>query len=304
MLEIVVRAAIGTQVLALVVQLCLWTFRVRRPKLLLSIWTAVLIASMAMPAILLAMAASGTGAVRASEPHWISAGSKWPAGLYLFVTALLVLRLLWGLTLSLKMLRATRPVAADWAIGNRLRTCTWIGAPVTVGSHMLLPAECVNWDAHRRRAVLAHQAARAARGDFYVQLLSQIHRSVFWFSPLAWWLHRRLTALSELASDDAAIATLGDRPSYAAILRDIARLPRISFMGVAMARPATVRQRIARLMTDEQPNASLSRDAKNAGIHHEENGRHLGARNIRHRPVVRFHDRVGHQDGRPMRRVV
>jgi len=55
---------------------------------------------------------------------------------------------------------------------------------------------------------------------------------VFWFSPLSWWLHGRLTALSELASDDAAVAALGDRPSYAAILRDIARLPGISFMGV------------------------------------------------------------------------
>jgi beta-lactamase regulating signal transducer with metallopeptidase domain len=262
MLEIVVQAAIGTLVLALAVQLGLWTLGVRRPKPLLSIWTAVLIASIAMPAILSAMSPFGAGAVRASEPHWISAGSKWPTGLYLIVTALLALRLLWGLTLSLKMLRATRPVAADWAIGNRLRTSTWIGGPVTIGSHMLLPAECVNWDARRRRAVLAHQAARVARGDFYVQLLSQIHRSVFWFSPLAWWLHRRLTALSELASDDAAIAALGDRPSYAAMLRDLARLPRISFMGVAMARPATAHQRIARLSTDEQPNASLSYDAK------------------------------------------
>jgi len=262
MLEIFVEAAIGTQVLALAVQLGLWTLRVRRPKLLLSIWTAVLIASMAMPAILSAMSPLDAGAMRASEPHWILAGSKWPAGIYLIVTVLLVLRLLSRLTLSLKMLRATRPVAADWAIGNRLRSNTWIGAPVTIGSHVLLPAECVNWDARRRRAVLEHQAAHVARGDFYVQLLSQIHRSVFWFSPLAWWLHRQLTALSELASDDAAIATLGDRPSYAAILRDIARLPRISFMGVAMARPATARQRIARLMTDEQLNANFSRHTK------------------------------------------
>jgi hypothetical protein len=304
MLEIVIQAAIGALVLALAAQLGLWTLRVRRPKPLLSTWTAVLIVSMALPAILSTLAAPGLGIARASEPHWILAGSKWVAGIYLVVTALLVLRLLWGLALSLKMLRATRPVAADWAIGNRLRTSTWIGAPVTVGSHMLLPAECVNWDARRRHAVLALQATRVARGDFYVQLLSQIHQAVFWFSPLAWWLRRRLTALSELASDDAAIATLGDRLSYAAMLRDIARLPRIPFAGVAMARPATVRQRIARLVSDEQPNASLSRDKKNAGVHHEENGRHPVARNIRHRSVVQFHDRVGYKNGRPMLRIV
>ena len=104
MLEIVVQGAIGALVLALAAQLGLWTLRVRRPKPLLSTWTAVLIVSMAMPAILSAMAACGA---HASEPHWILAGSKWPAGIYLIATALLVLRLLWGLALSLKMLRAT-----------------------------------------------------------------------------------------------------------------------------------------------------------------------------------------------------
>jgi bla regulator protein blaR1 len=301
MLEIVVRAAIGTQILALAVQLGLWTLRVRQPKLMLSAWIAVLIASLAMPAILLAMSSSDAGAVPASEPHWMLVGSKWPAGIYLSVSVLLLLRLMWRLALSLRMLRATRPVAADWAIGGKLRTSTWIGAPVTVGRHVLLPAECVNWDARRRCAILAHQAAQVARGDFHVQLLSQLHRSVFWFSPLSWWLHWRLTALSELASDDDAIAALGDRRSYAAILRDIARLPGISFMGVRMARGATLRRRIARFMTDEQPNAS---HAKREGIHREENGRHPVARNIRHRAVVRFHDRLGHQDERPMLRVV
>jgi BlaR1 peptidase M56 len=301
MLEIVVRASIGTQILALAVQLVLWMLRVRRPRLLLFAWTAVLITSMAMLATLSAMSASGVGVVRASEPHWILAGSNWPAGVYLFVAALLLLHFLWRLTLSLKMLRATRPVAADWAIGGKLRTSTWIGTPVTVGRHVLLPAECVNWDARRRCAILAHQAAQVARGDFHVQLLSQLHRSVFWFSPLSWWLHWRLTALSELASDDAAIAALGDRPLYATILRDIARLPGISFIGVRMARAATLRRRIARFMTDEQLNAS---HAKREGIHREENGRHPVARNIRHRAVVRFHDRLGHQDERPMLRVV
>ena len=44
MLEVVVRAAICTLLLAFVVQLCLRTLRVRRPKLLLSAWTAVLVA--------------------------------------------------------------------------------------------------------------------------------------------------------------------------------------------------------------------------------------------------------------------
>jgi hypothetical protein len=64
-------------------------------------------------------------------------------------------------------------------------------------------------------------------------------------------LHRRITALAELASDDAAIEALGDRPGYAAILLDIACLSRASLIGVAMARPATVSQRIERILAAE-----------------------------------------------------
>lgn len=175
------------------------------------------------------------------------------------MASLFLLRLLLGLILSWRMLRATHPVRENWAAGKRLRTSTWICAPVTVGSHVLLPAECVNWDARRRRAVLAHEEAHIARGDFYVQLLSQVNRSVFWFSPQAWWLHRRLTALAELASDDAAIDALGDRPGYAAILLDVARLPRNPPLGVAMARPATVSQRIERILAEETTPAPVTR---------------------------------------------
>ena len=300
MLEVVVRAAICTLLLAFVVQLCLWTLRVRHPKLLLAPWTAVLVASVAMPALqraipsaaptLLSRSFSRAGIVnssvrapplpfsvisssiissaispsdattaRASEPHQTFAWRRWLTGAYVLVAALLLLRPLLGLILSWRMLRATHPVREDWAAGKRLRTNTWICAPVTVGSNVLLPAECVNWDERRRQAVLAHEESHIARGDFYIQLLSQVNRSVFWFSPLAWWLHRRLTALAELASDDAAIEALGDRPGYAAILLDVARLPRTPSISVAMARPATVSQRIERILAEETTPAPVSR---------------------------------------------
>jgi beta-lactamase regulating signal transducer with metallopeptidase domain len=287
MVEVVVRAALCTLLLAGVVQLCLSMLRVRHPKLLLSAWTAVLVASVAMPvlqrvipsavpalssrsfspaviaspgvrlplsplpAISSVISSSGAATARVLEAHRTSAWRVWLAGGYVLVAALLLLRLLLGLALSWRMLRATHPVGAGWGTGKRLRTSTWITTPVTIASHVLLPAECVNWDARKREAVLAHEAAHVARGDFYIQLLSQVNRSVFWFSPLSWWLHRRLTELAELASDDAAIEALGDRPGYAAILLDVATLSRKPFIGVAMARPTTVSQRIERILTEE-----------------------------------------------------
>jgi beta-lactamase regulating signal transducer with metallopeptidase domain len=294
MLEIVVRAAICTMLLALVVKLCLWTLRVRHPILLLSAWTAVLIASVAMPVLQRLPSAvpaplsrsfspvgivnpgvaaplpplsvisstifsSGATAARGLKTNRQIAWRTWLTDGYVLVATLLILRLLLGLVLSLRMLRATQPVSAEWAVGRKLRTSTWIGAPVTIGTSVLLPAECVNWDTRRRQAVLAHEGSHVARGDFYVQLLSQVNRAVFWFSPLAWWLHGRLTVLAELASDDAAIEALGDRPSYAAILLDIAGLPRNPSIGVAMARPTTVSQRIERILAQELTPGRVSR---------------------------------------------
>lgn len=303
-LEIVVGSAIGTLLIAGAVQIALWTLRIRRPKPQFVAWTAVLIASMAMPAICLA------AATRALPPHQPFGSSRWLTGCYVFVATLLLVHLMRGLILSWRTLRATRPVEADWAKGgtlcekpqasrlrtSKLRTSTWIGAPVTIGSHVLLPAECVNWDARKRRAVLAHETAHAARGDFHIQLLSRLHCAVVWFSPLSWWLHRRLTALAELASDDDAIEALGDREAYAAILREIARLPNPRFIGVTMARPATIRRRLARIMTEAQPNPNLSSDQQSEETYREENGRHPVARNIRHCPVVQFRTRVSHQN--------
>jgi hypothetical protein len=304
MLEIVVGTAIGTLLMACVVQICLWTLRIRRPKPQLAAWSAVLIASMAMPAICLA------AAMRALPPHQPFGSSRWLTGCYVFVATLLLVHLIRSLILSWRMLRATRPIEADWAKSGtlcekpqasrlrtrKLRTSTWIGAPVTIGSHVLLPAECVNWDARKRRAVLAHEAAHAARRDFHVQLLSHLHCAVVWFSPLSWWLHGRLTALAELASDDAAIEALGNREAYAAILRDIARLPTPRFIGVTMARPATIGLRLARIMTEAQPKPNLSPDQQSEETSREENGRHPVARNIRPCPVVRFRTRVSHQN--------
>jgi len=147
MLEIVVRAAICTLLLAAWIQLCLWALRLRHPKLLLAAWTAVLFASVAMPALqrvipsavptLLsesfapaaivnpglraprlsatapAISPSGATAARALEPSRIFAWREWLTGGYVLVAAFLLFRLLLGLILSWRMLRATQPVGAD-----------------------------------------------------------------------------------------------------------------------------------------------------------------------------------------------
>lgn len=300
MIEALLGAALRTLLLAALVEFGLRALRVRHVQLLFAAWTAVLVASLAMPILQrytpltvpvafelptsFALSPGTGGAVPpaaeiATPGVAISTPTAPPAtssavpqansdmgsgvgsdmgsdvgwrllltAIYLFVMAAMLLRLVVGLALSWKLLRAARPVADGWAAGARVRASAAIAAPVTLGGNILLPADCSDWAPATQRAVLAHERAHIAGGDFYVLLLSQVNRALFWFNPLAWWLHRRLATLAELASDDAALNALGDPPGYAAVLLDMSRRSGPVLGGVAMARPATVCRRIERIL--------------------------------------------------------
>jgi beta-lactamase regulating signal transducer with metallopeptidase domain len=218
-----------------------------------------------------AIALSPVPAAPLETPSQTLAWKTWLSVIYLAVAGVLLFRLLLGLGLSFELLRSARPVVDDWIArgvipkGRSFRTSTRLSAPVTIGFAVVLPIECVNWDARRIRAVLAHEASHVARGDFYIQVLSQLNRALFWFSPLSWWLHGRLTALAELASDDAAVEAVGDRPTYASILLDMAQLAdvvhfaRARPVSVAMARPALVCRRIERVLSEQAAPRRVSR---------------------------------------------
>lgn len=280
MLEALVSAALRTLVLALLVELGLRILRVRHVQLLLAAWTAVLMASLAMPilqryALLTvpiavdlpvsfidipgsespAMDAVAVGGATAAIPvsvHGEPAWRLWLVGGYLIVAVAMLVRLLVGVILSWNLVRAARPIRDAWAEGGRVRASAAISAPVTVGGSIVLPLDCVGWAAFTQRAVLAHERAHVAGGDFYLLLFSQLNRVLFWFNPLSWWLHRRLASLAELTSDDAAIDALGDGPGYAAILLDMARRSARMPGVVAMARPNTVCSRIERILAQDE----------------------------------------------------
>jgi Zn-dependent protease with chaperone function len=285
MLEALLGAALRTLLLACLVELGLRMLRVRHPQLLLAAWTAVLVASLAMPVLqryalitvpvpisipvavdlplsladlpggeTAAMAAVGgvtpadAMAVPApGEPAW-----RLPlTAFYLMVAGAMLVRLMVGVVLSWKLLRAARPIGDAWAAGGRVRASAAIGAPVTVGGSIVLPDDCAGWAAATQRAVLAHERAHVAGGDFYLLLLSQLNRALFWFNPLSWWLHRRLASLAEMTGDDAAMQALDDGPGYAAILLDMARRSAPVHGAVAMARPNTVCRRIERILAQD-----------------------------------------------------
>lgn len=179
---------------------------------------------------------------------------QWPDGLvlatavYVLVAGILVVRLLTGILLTWRLMRAARPLGAGWAAGRNVRVSDVVGVPVTFGSTVLLPPECTQWSPAKRQAVLCHERSHVARGDCYVLLLAALNRAVFWFSPFAWWQFTRLAELAEMISDDAAIAVLADRQGYAHILLDLAGTVRRAPAGLAMARVATVGRRVERIL--------------------------------------------------------
>ena len=276
MLQVLEEAALRTLVLAALVKCSLWLLRIRRPQLLLSAWTVILAASLAMPALhwaiplrlpigsslpstILIGAADPqpqTSALEAPRPALEVKSQRpvemrpWLETVYLAVSSILLLRLTVGLALSLRMMGKAGPVPLEWAANANIRISRYVAAPVTVANVILLPADAIHWPAAMRLAVLAHEHAHVARWDFAMLLLSQVNRAVFWFSPLSWWLHRRLAALAELASDDRAMEVTGDRPRYAEVLLEMARRSGPTLHGLAMARQATLRYRIERILDE------------------------------------------------------
>ncbi|MFZ0700954.1 MAG: M56 family metallopeptidase, partial [Candidatus Acidiferrales bacterium] len=181
-------------------------------------------------------------------------------GIYLLGAALLFARLMIGVCFSARLSRAAqniddreglrllrfRACIAGLSNAPQLKESAALAVPATVGvrrSVILLPANWRGWSEEQLDAILAHEISHVARRDALVQMLSLVHRAIFWFSPLGWWLDKQLTDLAEQASDEAALAGGADRARYAETLlgffAQLGAAPgRVWWQGVSMAKAA------------------------------------------------------------------
>jgi beta-lactamase regulating signal transducer with metallopeptidase domain len=118
---------------------------------------------------------------------------------------------------------------------------------------ILLPSDWRKWEDRELGAVLAHEVSHVERNDALAQRLALIHRAIYWFSPLAWWLERHLDELAEQASDEAALAAGADRTRYAeTLLGFFAELEagpeRVWWQGVSMAKAGQAEKRVDRIL--------------------------------------------------------
>ncbi len=173
---------------------------------------------------------------------------------YLAVSAALLLRWFIGLVSSARLWLQATPVGAaefgdmDSAIATR--SSSHIFSPVNIGSGIVLPADYSEWPPEKLRAVLAHEGSHVRQRDFYLQLFAGLYAALTWFSPLGWWLKRKLSELSEAISDRAGLEESRSRSAYAQLLLEFAALPRPNLTGVAMARSNNLSHRIDRLLNE------------------------------------------------------
>ena len=286
MLTVLLESSVRSLLLGSAVWVILKAARLSDTRTDTAMWTAVLIAALSMPLLsrhvpglvmtlphLSASAPPAEIAVRILDAHpaTLSGGISTSRAFAWFAhhgqTALTVIyllgfsacafRLALGLLLTVGLYRRATPVQAAWGPAYSIRVSGEIRSPASLAGTILLPSGHDQWSAAKRSAVLAHEEAHIARGDFFVQMAAMVHCAIFWFSPFAWWLQMKLAEIAETASDEAAVRRLEDRATYAEILVDVSRGTQKSPLIVAMAKNTFIEQRIEHILSDA-PTRSLS----------------------------------------------
>lgn len=189
---------------------------------------------------------------------------------YLAGLVCLAARMLTGIVLGSRLAKRAKTVRSRRAIEHldrcsdalnlrespRLAESSALTVPVTFGvlePAVLLPPDWTSWTDAQLDSVLLHELSHVARRDALAERVSLVHRAIFWFSPLSWWLDRELSKLAEQASDESALASGIDREQYAetllGFLTALQSAPgRVRWQGVSMAASGQAEKRMERIL--------------------------------------------------------
>jgi beta-lactamase regulating signal transducer with metallopeptidase domain len=170
------------------------------------------------PAMLAAVAAAAPEP--AAAPSVLDDPSLLVEWLWAGGAAMVLLRLAAGLWMLRRWTRGGEPIAsAAWqdalarttAEAGVTRPVALLRADVTapLSWGLFRPVILIDADTAREageaEAVLAHEVAHVARGDWLVLILSRLAVALFWFNPLMWLLERQIVREAEEAADARAL---------------------------------------------------------------------------------------------------
>lgn len=158
------------------------------------------------------------------------------------------LRLVLGLIAAQRLTRSCSPIDDDRVneLLTKLRSQLGLESPVevyqtsklstaaTLGiwrSRILLPNHWKDWSEAELKAVLAHELAHIAHGDFAAALIAQLSLVVHFYHPLVHWLSGRLRLEQELAADSVAARIAGGERNYLKVLAKLALEHQDRFVG-------------------------------------------------------------------------
>jgi hypothetical protein len=186
---------------------------------------------------------------------------RWPPALttvYLFGSSVLLGRLALGWIGMYTLARSARRLPDE---GGRPPTFVspLVSTPVTTGvlrTRILLPPESSGWPDGWFQAVIGHETAHFRRHDPLIALIARVHSCLFWFSPFAWWLERRIAASAEAAADDTALRESLSADVYLETLLDAARRAgrargRLALPALNMGGPGGIDRRVERILNGE-----------------------------------------------------
>ncbi len=253
------ESALRAAGLAGVAGLAMAALRVRDASVRSAVWSAVIMASLLMPLAVWFVPPVYWREATAVAPPALQFSAKaqplgdavssmsnapspppidWLLGIYLAGAAFFVARIGFALAWGWRFRRRSRRV--ELAAPVEMRESEAIEVPMTFGwlrPFVVLPAAAWrNWEPRKLEAVVLHERAHIERADFLIQTLAALHEAVYWFSPLAWWLRRKVAVLAEQASDDRVLLAMNDSAYYAEVLFSFLGKPRLASMAVPMAR--------------------------------------------------------------------
>lgn len=138
----------------------------------------------------------------------------------------------------------------EFAVFHDVRLSPVLSGPCVAGTWrpvLLVPAAARRWTADEWRMVLAHECQHLRQRDLLAGWLPRLVAAVYWWHPLAHWIHRQYHLESEALCDRAVLSGgRAVRPYVEFLLALSSRAtPRLA---TAMARASRLGQRLERLL--------------------------------------------------------